>query len=685
MRTRRLFLVIAFLLPCVVYADPARLKSNVVIVIPQYHQKTRDVFRGWSKRFDRLADEVVRIDSRRVPLASELRKLAAYYETQATSPGHGSGWIWMPQPGADLAYVITNRHVAGEAEAVTIEFDKGRFPQIPNCPVVYVDPLHDVAVIEVSRRALPADAGGFQLARSPLSDGSPVWASGFPGTETASGRAKVYSLTNGIVSNADFPGPEGSAIAHTATIDFGNSGGPLLIEDPTAALGYRVAGMNTWKANNRTNVNIAVPSIALEDALRSAMDSRLVARDRALLTRALRERARRLGDELGSTQPDFVLLKSLISYSFVAQRPRIFDVLFESWLAGKLDEEQVNDFVSSPVEFARTTLGVLFVKTFSTGESNVGAVRLESITDEERISSDRPVRTIYGIAGKKQEIVWSWEHGAWRISNASFEQALSTATVGPRTPADATTTTPSASDTGVGASAPAEATGVSAARETTAGGATGGGVFAERQRGISVAIGVGFGTHGASGDGMKSDLSSSSSMTFALELGIPLSKYFWLTGGLAYAPLGVGYPVATSSGQVDIKEEVAYLRVPAMLRLEYPIARPTMTARIYGKAGAALDIAVSKGGTASVGSASMPLDSSELGWYDGFNSANVAALVGAGVEVGFGPAPSIYFGVDFTYQRHLLSEWSDSPFTAGGNYQYTAAQAGLYFKYQALR
>ena len=633
----------------VVQANPALLKSNVVVVEPTYHEKTREVFMGWSQRFDKLADEAERTDARQVALAKNLRELARYYKAQSSSPGHGSGWIWIPRTG-DIAFVVTNRHVAGQAESVTLEFDHARSRPIVNCPVIYVDPRHDVAVIEVARRDLPRDAMGFELATSPVTEGSPVWASGFPGTDTVLGQIPVYSLTSGTVSNADYPGPEGSAIAHSATIDPGNSGGPLVIEDPTTVMNYRVVGMNTWKANSRTNVNLAVPAKTIADALQGAQESLLIARDRTRLARTLRDSAKRLADELGSTQPDYVLLNSLISYSFVARRPSIFDYLLTSWLNGKLNESEVGEFLSSPVDFARRTLGSLFVTTFSTGQSNVGAVTLDSITDEDRIDADRPVRTIYSIAGKKQEIVWTFEYGAWRISDASFEQALTTT---------ARTSTPPPEPVHTG------------------------GTIALHKPGISLAARIGLGSRSASSDNFQSDLSSSSSISFDLALAIPLSKHVWIATGLGYEPQGVSYPVSVSGMSINIAEEVNYLQIPALLRLEWPLSGASMTTRIFGSGGVGLDVAVAKGGTFGNDTAAAELSS--ISWYDQLRAVNVAGIGNAGVEFGFGSSPSFYVGLDLTVRMHLLDEWSSDFFAGGANYRYATTQFGLFVKYQTLR
>lgn len=641
-------------------ANPTLLKSNVVIVKPQYHEATRRAFNEWATKLSRLADDVERANAKNAQVAAALRGLGSYYSAQAASPGHGSGWIWYGPDGTP--YVITNRHVAGQAGSVSIEFDQDRHPRITDGNIIYVDPVHDMAVIEVPARELPREARGFQLIKTTLTEGNPVWAAGFPGTATMSGQIPVYSLTNGIVSNAEFPGPEGRAIAHTATIDPGNSGGPLLAEEPTTALGYRIAGMNTWKANARSNVNLALPASTIATVLKSALEARATAGDRERLASALHATATRLADELGSSRPDLVTLQSMISYSFVAQRPGIIGLPIELLLKGKLSRGEFERFLASPVEYSREVLWTLFFTTFSTGSSNVGAVRLLRITDEDRIGSADRIRSVYEIAGKRQEIVWAWEHGAWRIADASFEQALTTSPTSPQE-----TATP----------APAKTTRVEKKAEKP---------FVKRAHGLSVGLRLGLGSYNASGvNGFASDFESQSSQSIDVELAYPLSENIRLTVGAGYDPLGAYYPVTVDGNQIWIDEQANYLQLPAGVRAELPIARKTGTFIIYGRGAFALDVLVDKAGSFDNGTGSQPLTGPGVGWYDEHNTLNVAALFGGGFEVGLGRAPHYYLGLDLGWQRHLLNEWTDQFFTGGANYRYNAMRVGITLTYQGLR
>src|SRR5690606_5430717 len=112
-------------------ANASLLKSNVVIVKPQYHEKTRVAFRDLSVALGELARQ-----AKTRELQQLLPALASQYQARATSPGHGTGWVWIPPGGGDHAFVVTNKHVAGQAATVTLEFDNARHPAITGGAVI---------------------------------------------------------------------------------------------------------------------------------------------------------------------------------------------------------------------------------------------------------------------------------------------------------------------------------------------------------------------------------------------------------------------------------------------------------------------------------------------------------------------------------------------------------------------
>lgn len=181
--------------------------------------------------------------------------------------GFGSGFLYRADNGK--LYIITNKHVVKDAKSVQLTFKaEGGDKTISNCNVIAKSDSMDIAVVE-----FPATETGFV----PLSfdadrvvDGTNVWSAGFPGL----GDEPAWQLGNGVVSNDNLVNMELTdsvhiaVIQHTAQVDPGSSGGPLLVlkentkresGDKSVALKeYKVVGMNTWKAFHRENANFSL-------------------------------------------------------------------------------------------------------------------------------------------------------------------------------------------------------------------------------------------------------------------------------------------------------------------------------------------------------------------------------------------------------------------------------------------
>lgn len=179
---------------------------------------------------------------------------------------YGSGFVFQSANGG--RYVITNRHVVGAMKMVQLEFQTPKgIEKYGNCEVLFVDVKQDIAIV-----ALPIEANVTALTAisTPLKDGQDVYSAGYP----ALGNAPLWQLGKGIVSNADVNtgnlGDKDSifVIQHTAQVDAGNSGGPLLVrqivEDDTTFL---LAGINTWKAYWRENTNFSTRVTELEELI----------------------------------------------------------------------------------------------------------------------------------------------------------------------------------------------------------------------------------------------------------------------------------------------------------------------------------------------------------------------------------------------------------------------------------
>ncbi|WP_397541297.1 trypsin-like peptidase domain-containing protein [Roseovarius salis] len=159
--------------------------------------------------------------------------------------GTGSGFLWDGR-----GHVVTNNHVIEGASAATVRLADGRsFP----ARLVGRDPSHDLAVLRIESRELPApvtvgSSSELQVGQSVLAIGNPF--------------GLDWTLTKGIVSALDRELPSRSGrpitglIQTDAAINPGNSGGPLL--DSAG----RLIGVNTAiysPSGTSAGIGFAVP------------------------------------------------------------------------------------------------------------------------------------------------------------------------------------------------------------------------------------------------------------------------------------------------------------------------------------------------------------------------------------------------------------------------------------------
>jgi serine protease Do len=157
--------------------------------------------------------------------------------------GVGSGFIISPD-----GYIVTNHHVAGDADKLTVTLEDGRSFE---AKVIGSDPQTEIALIKVEATGLPTlklgNSDQVRVGEWVLAIGSPFGLrhSVTSGIVSARGRGDVN-----IVDYADF-------IQTDASINPGNSGGPLL------DMQGEVIGVNTFimsRGGGSNGVGFAIPA-----------------------------------------------------------------------------------------------------------------------------------------------------------------------------------------------------------------------------------------------------------------------------------------------------------------------------------------------------------------------------------------------------------------------------------------
>lgn len=201
-----------------------------------------------------------------------LGDLADYFDS-LTKGGFGSGYLATDRYGRSI--VVTNRHVVtfSDSATVTVINDEGKEKSLEGCPVVYEDADIDCALLLLPQGAFEG-AVRLELAESVPVDGEAVWSAGYP---SLFGKPS-WQLGKGVVTNrrvvVDSIGlPEYAVFTqHSAPIDPGNSGGPLLVGDPANPSSFRVVGINTWVMLGRQSANFAVSLDKLREAIERVPD-----------------------------------------------------------------------------------------------------------------------------------------------------------------------------------------------------------------------------------------------------------------------------------------------------------------------------------------------------------------------------------------------------------------------------
>ncbi len=231
---KRVFSLAALLL-CVWMSAPAQgLRHSVCIVEPEFSESDRTLMADYS------------LFMARAGMRSASQALSAY-KSEGT---FGSGVVVEHE---SKKYVLTNLHVIGYAEKATLIFQlHEKTLRYEHCEVANISET-DLAAI-----SLPADCEmiALPLYTGEIDEDFSIVAAGFPGL---AGKPS-WQLTRGTISNAhvDIAQQEHAShiIQHTAAIDPGSSGGPLLLKNAEGK--YEIVGINTWKAIYREGVNLAI-------------------------------------------------------------------------------------------------------------------------------------------------------------------------------------------------------------------------------------------------------------------------------------------------------------------------------------------------------------------------------------------------------------------------------------------
>lgn len=378
----------------------SQVKSYVGIVRQQY-------FPEHSKYFENYRDE----------LNKNGYSTYAKYVDSYLKGGFGSGFVYVASDGTN--YIITNRHVVSQAATASVEFenpDTGDITKYEKLTVLLTDDDIDIAVLGFANGEKPFKRG-MTLSTAAVTDGQEVWSAGFPGL----GNEPVWQLGKGTVTNAkarikDLLDPNISTIIqHSAQIDGGNSGGPLMIASSKGTAGYEVVGINTWKASYRDSTNFSIPASQIIKMIEGVQKKADDAEDGKVLA----ARTSKLSASLKDLGSDFSVLAKYISYERAStQGQKDFDSVLH-FAPTKVRSAVLEMFSFDPAEGLRYACAYQLWKKYS-AESTKG----ENFTaSEPKVDGSKATVDFTGDGEKAESVTTTWirEHGLWRLSELSSD------------------------------------------------------------------------------------------------------------------------------------------------------------------------------------------------------------------------------------------------------------------------
>lgn len=335
--------------------------------------------------------------------------------------GFGSGFIYV-DPKTGNNYVITNRHVVELAETLTVNFiDKntGDFSDKPyeGLKILAVSSDIDIAILEFPKGVKPFKTG-LQIYTNALDDGDSVWTAGFPAFEGK----PAWQLGTGSITNATakldslIKSNISTVIQHNAQIDGGSSGGPLLLKDSSAIGGYKVVGINTWKATNRQDTNFAIPAKVVQTFINDAISGKYKEKNN------LNELKLRLDDFakiIANKEAKYEEVLPFISMDYVSKygKTTFYRVIEKSpYETGRFI---ASVFIGeSPIEGMRYAIAYEIFQEFHLVKASDDKGEVQTYSEPEKIEDSEEWKTTFTLPYKNgsAESTWVCNYGVWQLT-----------------------------------------------------------------------------------------------------------------------------------------------------------------------------------------------------------------------------------------------------------------------------
>jgi serine protease Do len=380
------------ILSSVAFAQTSSIRDYVGVINQSYHPSIVDFFEDVKRRMenDGNAEAAKSID----------RYLGGPF---------GTGFVYVDEKGDN--YVITNNHVINQAYSLkfTLERNDGSKVMYEGLKVLAVDEDMDIAILVFANGVKPFTSS-LSFYTEEIDEGTNVFSAGFPGL----GSMPIYQFGAGIVSNrrtmlpVDEDGEEmiGPFIQHTAEVDPGNSGGPLLINQTGSAANYAIVGINTLKAMQRQSANYAIPAERALEFITKALGT-----DQGDQKAKLEERVNEFMKEIRVPRAVYEKIAVYLSNACVADNAEY--ALMELGQRGNRSvwNNFVNEFEYDPVSGLQLAVAWLIENSMREGSVSIN-ISLENIT----AVNENQYTVNFNINDESVSSTWIREYGIWRIS-----------------------------------------------------------------------------------------------------------------------------------------------------------------------------------------------------------------------------------------------------------------------------
>ncbi|MDR2543703.1 MAG: serine protease [Treponema sp.] len=306
-------------------------------------------------------------------------------------------------------YVITNNHVVAQAYSLSITFERtdGTKTIIDNLKIIATDVENDLAILALPNDARPLVNQGLAFLTRQIEEGEEVFSAGFPGL----GITPIWQFGSGRVSNANVRFPRsltdetllGPFIQHTAQVDSGNSGGPLLVSQTNVPSGFAVAGINTLTGVRRQAANYSIPLNTVRPFIENALNPRP-----ETFRTALDERLAGFLEGINGKTSVYQHVAEFLSAVCIGENA---EYAFEEMLknAGR---DVIRSFFQKGED---SVVGAMSIAIAWTIENSLRTRGVINASIKEVTGGGEEYNVVFSINNRDVNSIWIREYGNWRI------------------------------------------------------------------------------------------------------------------------------------------------------------------------------------------------------------------------------------------------------------------------------